>query len=165
MFREMRRKKQQLTDAECIGILKKNASGVLAVCGDEGYPYTVPLSYVYDGGALYFHCAKTGHKLDAIKSCDKVSFCVVDQDQVVPETYTTHFRSVILFGRAKILEQEQEIRTAIEKLAVKYHPADSQASRDAAIEKSYKAMCMVKIEIEHMTGKEAIELTKGKQTE
>ena len=165
MFREMRRKKQQLTDTECIDILKKNTSGVLAVYGDEGYPYTVPLSYIYADGALYLHCAKTGHKLDAIKSCDKVSFCVIDQDHVVPETYTTHFRSVILFGRAKILEQEQEIRTAIEQLAIKYHPTDSKTNRDAAIERSFNALCMVKIEIEHLTGKEAIELTKGRQKE
>lgn len=165
MFREMRRKRQQLTDAECIDILKNNTSGVLAVCGDGGYPYAVPLSYAYAGGALYVHCAKTGHKLDAIKACDKVSFCVVDQDQVIPENYTTHFRSVILFGRATILEQEQEIRNAIEALAIKYHPTDSKANRDAAIEREYKALCMVKIEIEHMTGKEAIELTKEKATQ
>lgn len=165
MFREMRRKRQQLTHAECIDILKNNTSGVLAVCGDDGYPYAVPLSYVYDKGALYFHCAKTGHKLDAIKACHKVSFCVIDQDHVVPENYTTHFRSVIIFGRAEILEQEDEIRSAIESLAIKYHPTDSKANRDAAIEREYNAMCMVKIEIEHMTGKEAIELAKEKEKE
>ena len=165
MFREMRRKRQQLSEAECVDILQTNTSGVLAVCGDDGYPYAVPLSYVYDGGALYVHCAKTGHKLDAIKACDKVSFCIVDRDHVVPEEYTTHYRSVILFGRARILEQEQEIRNAIEKLAIKYHPTDGKANRDAEIERSCKALCMVKIEIEHMTGKEAIELAKSKQKE
>ena len=163
MFREMRRKKQQLPDAECIELLKNNTSGVLAVCGDDGYPYAVPVSYVFADGAVYFHCAKAGHKLDAVKACDKVSFCVIDQDQVVPEAYTTRFRSVILFGRAKILEQEREIRSAIEKLAVKYHPADSRDHRDAEIEKSFHAMCMVKIEIEHITGKESIELTRERQ--
>ena len=158
MFREMRRKRQQLTEAECVGILRKNTSGVLAVFGDDGYPYAVPLSYVYDDGALYFHCAKSGHKLDAIKACDKVSFCVIDQDFVVPEEYTTYFRSVISFGRANIMTQEDEIRSAIEKLAIKYYPDDSKENRDAAIEKEYKAMCMVRIQIEHMSGKEAIEL-------
>lgn len=161
MFREMRRKRQRLTEAECAEILKRNTSGVLAVCGDGGYPYAVPLSYVYDGGALYFHCAKTGHKLDAIKACEKISFCVVDQDHVVPEKYTTHFRSVIVFGRAKILEQEAEIRSAIEQLAIKYHPKDSKANRDSAIEQEFQALCMVKIEIDHMTGKQAIELAKN----
>ena len=158
MFREMRRKRQQLTEAECVEILTKNTSGVLAVLGDNGYPYAVPLSFVYDNGVLYFHCAKSGHKLDAIKACDRVSFCVVDRDLVVPEEYTTYFRSVIVFGRASIVDSEDEIRGAIGKLAVKYHPNDSKDNRDSAIEKDFKALCMVKIQIEHMTGKEAIEL-------
>lgn len=158
MFREMRRKRQQLTETECIEILKRNTSGVLAVSGDSGYPYAVPLSYVYDGRTLYFHCAKSGHKLDAIKDCDKVSFCVVDQDLVVPQKYTTYFRSVIVFGRASIVDQEDEIRSAIEKLAIKYYPDDSKDNRDSFIEKEYEALYMVKIQIEHMTGKEAKEL-------
>ena len=161
MFREMRRKRQQLTETECAEILKKKTFGVLAVSGDDGYPYSVPLSYVYDNGSVYFHCAKSGHKLDAIKACDKVSFCVVDQDLVVPTEYTTYFRSVITFGRASILVDENEIRSAIEKLAVKYYSNDSKDNRDSAIEKEYKAMCMVKIHIEHMSGKEAIELIKA----
>lgn len=158
MFREMRRKRQQLTDTECIEILKRNTSGVLAVSGDSGYPYAVPLSYVYDEHTLYFHCAKSGHKLDAIKDYDKVSFCVVDQDLVVPQKYTTYYRSVIVFGRASIIDQEDEIRSAIEKLAIKYYSDDSKDNRDSFIEKEYKALCMVKIQIEHMTGKEAKEL-------
>lgn len=158
MFREMRRKRQQLTEAECVEILMKNTSGVLAVFGDDGYPYAVPLSYVYDNGTLFFHCAKSGHKLDAIRTCDKVSFCVIDQDLVVPKEYTTYFRSVIAFGRASIVTQEDEIRGAIEKLAIKYYPADSKENRDSAIEKEFNAMCMVRLQIEHMSGKEAIEL-------
>ena len=158
VFREMRRKRQQMTESACMEIIEKNTSGVLGVLGDGGYPYAVPLSYVYDGGCLYFHCAKSGHKLDAIRNCDKVSFCIVDQDLVVPEEYTTYFRSVILFGKARILENEAEVRGAIEKLAVKYHPEDAKEHRDMMIEREYNAMCMVKIEIEHMTGKEAVEL-------
>lgn len=158
MFREMRRKRQQLTDTECIEILKRNTSGVLAVSGDSGYPYAVPLSYVYDEHTLYFHCAKSGHKFDAIKDCDKVSFCVVDQDLVVAQEYTTYYRSVIVFGRASIIDQEDEIRGAIEKLAIKYYSDDSKDNRDSFIEKEYKALCVVKIQIEHMTGKEAKEL-------
>lgn len=162
MFREMRRKRQQLTQAECVGILNRNTSGVLAVLGDEGYPYAVPMSYVYDGNTVYFHCAKSGHKLDAIKSCDKVSFCVVDQDKVVPQKYTTHYRSVILFGRASIVNIEDEILSAIEKLAIKYHPTDSKENRDNLIRKDYAAMCIVKIDVDHMAGKEAIELVNNK---
>ena len=162
MFREMRRKRQQITEMECVEILNRNTSGVLAVLGDEGYPYAVPISYVYDGEALYFHCAKSGHKLDAIKSCDKVSFCVIDRDEVVPQKYTTYFRSVILFGRASILNDDEEILSAIEKLAIKYYPTDSNENRDKAIKNEYAAMCIVKIDIDYMTGKEAIELVKSK---
>lgn len=162
-FRKMRRIKQQLKDEECAEILKRNTSGVLAVMGDGGYPYAVPLSYVYSDNIIYFHCAKSGHKLDAIKSCDKVSFCVTDQDFVVPGEYTTYFRSVIIFGRASIMQDDSEIRNAIERLAVKYAPNDSADRRNHYIDKEYDAMCMVKIEIEHMTGKEAIELVRKRQ--
>ena len=157
-FREMRRFRQALPETECIEILERNTSGVLAALGDGGYPYAVPLSYVYCGGSLYFHCAKSGHKLDAIKSCDKVSFCVIDQDRVIPEQYTTRFRSVVVFGRAGIVTDEEEIRGAIERLAVKYAPDDSKENRDAVIRREFDALCMVKIKVEHMTGKEAVEL-------
>ena len=161
MFREMRRKRQQLTEAECVEILTRTTSGVLAVLGDDEYPYAVPISYVYDGNALYFHCARSGHKLDAIKSCEKVSFCVIDRDEVVPQKYTTYFRSVIIFGRASIVENDDEMRTAIEKLAIKYNPADSKTNRDATIKKEYALMRIVRIDIDHLTGKEAIELVKN----
>lgn len=165
MFREMRRKKQQLSEAECLAVVERNTAGVLAVSGDDGYPYAVPLSYVYLDGAIYFHSAKSGHKLDAIRQNDKVSFCIVDRDQVVPEKYTTYFRSVIVFGRATVLEDAAEIRSAIEKLAIKYHPADAPENRDAAIGRELHALSMVKIEIQHMTGKQAIELARKEKKE
>ena len=135
MFRELRRKRQALSETDCSDILKRGTSGVLALMGDGGYPYAVPMSYVYDGEKLYFHCAKSGHKLDAIAGNPKASFCVVDRDQVVPEEYTTYFRSVIVFGTMRIIEEEQEKRTAVEKLALKYAPEDSAKNRAAAIEK------------------------------
>ena len=103
MFREMRRFKQLLPNEESVRILENATSGVLAVLGDGGYPYTVPMSYIYSNNKLYFHCAKTGHKLDAIAACPKASFCVVETDRIVPEEYTTYFRSVVAFGRARIL--------------------------------------------------------------
>ena len=162
LFREMRRKKQQLTKAECIDILNRNTSGVLAVLGDEGYPYAVPLSYVHDGNTIYFHCAKSGHKLDAIMSCNKVSFCGIDKDEVVPQKYTTYFRSVIIFGRASKVCNEEEMVAAIEKLAMKYNQYDSKENRDTVIEKECSALCIVKIDIDHMSGKEAIELVNAK---
>ena len=88
MFREMRRKAQQLPFEESAAILKRGTSGVLAVLGDNDYPYAVPMSYVYDGNRIYFHSAQKGHKLDAIRHSEKASFCVIDQDEVVPQAYT-----------------------------------------------------------------------------
>lgn len=161
MFREMRRKKQVLSKEECELVLERGTSGVLAVLGDGGYPYAVPLSYVYADGKIVFHCAKQGHKLDAISKNGKVSFCVVDLDDVQPERYTTYFRSVIAFGRARVLEEEEK-RTAIEALAAKYTPDDPEG-REQEIEREYRALCVVAIEIDHLSGKEAIELVKKKK--
>ena len=107
-FRQMRRKRQQLAVEESIAILEKATAGTLALLGDNDYPYAVPISYVYHDGKLYFHSALTGHKVDAIRKCDKASFCVIEKDDVQPEKYTTFFRSVIAFGRIHIIEDEQE---------------------------------------------------------
>lgn len=104
MFREMRRKRQLLPAEDSIAILKKITSGILALHGDDGYPYAVPVSYVYADGRIYFHTAMNGHKVDSIVRNDKVSFCVVEQDEVKPAEFTTYFRSVIVFGKARILE-------------------------------------------------------------
>ena len=129
-FRPMRRKRQQLSDAEAADILRHATSGVLALLGDEGYPYAVPLSYVFvelpseaDGQSaealglparrLIFHSAVAGHKVDAIRSCPKASFCVVEQDQVSEERFTTLFRSAIAFGRIRILADDAEKLEAI----------------------------------------------------
>ena len=100
-FREMRRKRQQLSDAECVGILENATSGTLALQGDGGYPYAVPISYVHADGKLYFHSALKGHKVDAIRGCDKASFCVIEQDEVHGEEYTTYFRSVVADERSR----------------------------------------------------------------
>ena len=162
-FRPMRRVKQQLDEKLCVKILERNTAGVLAVAGDDGYPYAVPLSYVYREGALYFHCAKTGHKLDALAGCDKVSFCVVDQDEIFPEKYTTYYRSVIVFGRARVMDKPEEIYKAIESLALKYAPDSSAESREKEIGQSLAHMVMVRLDIEHMTGKEAIELVRQRE--
>lgn len=163
MFREMRRKRQALCADEISAVLHKGTSGVLALYGDGGYPYAVPISYVYDGKKLYFHCAQSGHKLDAIGRNAKASFCVIDQDQIVPEEYTSYFRSVIVFGTMRVLENDSEKRTAIEKLALKYAPDDTDGNRKKAIEQGWKPLCMLEMNIEHISGKEAIELIKKKQ--
>lgn len=162
MFREMRRKKQLLTKEETIEILKKGTSGVLALLGDDDYPYAVPLSYVYHDGKLYFHGAKAGHKIDSIKNCNKASFCVIEEDNIVEAEYTTYFRSAVAFGKIKIMDDGDEKRKAIEVLAARYMPNDKKG-RLEEIEKEYKILCMIELDIEHMTGKEAIELVRAKQ--
>src|SRR6056297_49514 len=159
MFRDMRRKKQALTSQDSIAVLKKGTSGVLSVMGDNGYPYAVPLSYLYKNNKLYFHCAYHGHKIDAIRENPKVSFCVIDKDQIVPEEFTTYYRSVIVFGKAGIIGDEKEKRHALEILAAKYSPNHKQG-RLEEINKLFKQTCMVEIEIEHISGKQSIELVK-----
>ena len=118
---------------------------------------------MYDDGKIYFHSAKSGHKIDAIQRTEKASFCVIDKDLVVPEEYTTYFRSVIAFGQIRIIEGDLEKRAAIEKLAIKYAPEDTAASRDHAINREWKPLCMLEMTIDHITGKEAIELVKEKE--
>lgn len=157
MFREMRRNKQQLSTEESIEILKRNSSGVLAVFGDNGYPYAVPLSYIYHDNTIFFHGASTGHKLDAIHQNEKFSFCVIDKDDVIPEKLTTAYRSVIAFGRAHILNEENEIRVAAQMLGQKYSPGlDEMIEKE--IETYMHHMAVVRLDIEHITGKIGKEL-------
>ncbi len=157
MFRKGRRKKQFMSKEATEELLNGGLAGVLGANGDDGYPYTVPISYVYDSGKIYLHSANSGHKLDSIRRNDKVSFCVIDQDQVVPEELTTYFRSAIVFGRARIVEDETVKRHALELLGQKYAPNFPEKAA-ASISKEWKAVTVVEILIEHMSGKEAIEL-------
>ncbi len=158
MFREMRRKNQQLPMEECYRILRAATSGVLAVAGDEGYPYAVPLSFAFDDGKLYFHVAKSGHKLDALRRNPKASFCIIEQDRVVPEEYTTYFRSVIAFGTVRIVEDNTEKRRGLDLLADKYSPNETAESRETEIGKLANALYVLVMDIEHLTGKEGREL-------
>jgi len=158
-FREMRRKRQQLSEEESIGILQKATSGTLALLGDGGYPYAVPISYVYHVRKLYFHSALAGHKVDAIRKCDKASFCVIEKDDVQPEKYTTFFRSVIAFGRIHIIEDEHEKLEVARMLGNRYNPNQEEALQKE-IENGLSRMLMIRLDIEHLTGKEAIELVK-----
>lgn len=160
-FRPMRRIRQLLPEAETIAVLERCTHGVLAVIGDDGYPYTVPLSYCYADGKLYFHGANVGHKLDALAACDKASFCVVDQDQVVPEEYTTYFRSVVCFGHARLVDDKDEALRLVNLIAVRYRPGFEE-ERVRAIANESKTLGVIEFTIEHMTGKEAIELVRAK---
>jgi nitroimidazol reductase NimA-like FMN-containing flavoprotein (pyridoxamine 5'-phosphate oxidase superfamily) len=157
LFREMRRIQQLLPQEATEEILRRGQSGVLAVSGDDDYPYAVPLSYAYDSGAIYLHCATSGHKLDGINRNSKVSFCVIDKDDIIPETFTTSFRSAIVFGKARIVTDDAAKRDALELLVRKYS-AGFEDEGDTEIRKTWNAVCVVEITVEHMTGKEAIEL-------
>lgn len=158
-FREMRRKKQLLSKEACEAILREATAGTLALLGDGGYPYAVPISYVYAEGHLYFHSALAGHKVDAIRQCDKASFCVIRQDDVQPKMYTTFYRSVIAFGRIHIIEDESEKMAAARMLGNRYNPNDEEALRQE-LEKGFARMLIIRLDIEHLTGKEAIELVR-----
>jgi len=162
MFREMRRSRQLLSKEECLAVLDRCTSGVLAVHGDDGYPYAVPLSYAMHGGRICFHCASEGHKIDAIRANEKVSFCVIDRDDVISEKYTTAYRSVIAFGKAAILESPAEKRSVLMTLAEKYSGDQPQSRHDAEIAESFANVCIVAIEIDHLTGKQGLELMKQK---
>ena len=161
MFPPMRRARQALPPEECGDILRRGSCGVLALAGQDDYPYALPISYVWDGGdRLYFHCAKTGHKLDAIARNPRASFCVVGQDIVAPLEYTTHYRSVIAFGVMTAVENPGEMRAALELLGRKYAPLDSPEHLAAYIEKDWAGVRVLALEIRHLTGKECIELTR-----
>lgn len=162
MFREMRRIKQLLTREEAIDILKSCTSGVLGVIGDEGYPYTVPVSYTIKDDKIFIHSAKEGHKIDSIKRNDKVSFCVIEKDEVIQSTFTTHFKSVSVFGRARIITDNSEKRHALESLIEKYSP-DYVKEGQQEIEKGWDRVCLIEVKIEHMTGKASIEIVNSQR--
>lgn len=158
MFRQMRRFKQLLPEAETREIIARANTGILGVNGDDGYPYTVPVNHVLVGDKIYFHSAKAGHKVDSIKKDPKVSFTVVDKDDVVSREYTTYFRSGMVFGKARIAEGEEREK-AFRLLCEKFCAADLDRY-DEIMEKEESAALMICIDIEHITGKEAMELVK-----
>lgn len=157
MTRAMRRFKQQLSSEETERILRIGKYCVLAVSGDDDYPYAVPVNYVYDGAAIYIHSAAQGHKIDALRRNPKCSLCIVDKDDVIPEEFTSYFRSVIVFGMAHFVESTEEKVAALRLLGYKYSPG---IDPEAEIARFIKTVCVVRIDIDSVTGKEAIELTR-----
>jgi nitroimidazol reductase NimA-like FMN-containing flavoprotein (pyridoxamine 5'-phosphate oxidase superfamily) len=160
MFRAMRRSGQQLPWEEALEILKNGETGVLAVLGDEGYPYAVPLNYALVEDCLYFHCARDGHKTDAVRKNAKVSFCVVEKDTVVPPIFATDYRSAIVFGRARMVEEDALKRKALLALVEKYGPAHREEGV-REMETEWDRVTIVEIRIEHLTGKEASKRVKS----
>ena len=122
MFREMRRFKQQISQEECLRVLKEQPRGVLSMLGDDGYPYGVPLDHLYseEDNKLYFHCAKVGHKIDAITACNKVSYCVMDEGYRKDGEWALNINSVVVFGRIQIVEDEGKKREICTNLVRKF---------------------------------------------
>lgn len=158
-FRPMRRIRQQLSEKETLNILESATSGVPCLLGDEGYPYGVPISHVYHDRHLYFHTALRGHKVDAIRKYYKASFTVITKDDIHPAEFTTYFTSVICFGRVRIIDDPDEKMAATRLLGHRFFK-DDEEGLDKEIKKSHQAMHMIDFTIEHITGKEAIELTR-----
>ncbi len=152
-FRTMRRAKQALSPEECEAVLRAGTYGVLAVSGDGGYPYAVPLNYSWDGGRLLFHCARAGHKLDALRRDGKASFCVVARSEVVPERFATRYESVVVFGKLRELDGPAEKRAAIRQFAACLAPGEPPARRDAEIARDWDALCMLELRPESISGK------------
>ena len=153
MFREMRRIRQQISKEECIGILKNEPRGVLSVLGDKGYPYGIPMDHWYskEDGKLYFHCAKEGHKLDAVVRCDKVSYCVMDKGYRNEGEWALNIRSVIVFGRIRIVEDEDKKREICTALCRKF--TDDEEYLQKELKNSFPRVCCLELTPEHMTGK------------
>ena len=161
MFREMRRGKQLLSMEDTVSVMDRCTNGVLACLGDEDYPYAVPLSYVYFNDKIYFHSAKAGHKIDAMTKNPKVSFTIIDEDTIVSEKFTSNFRSVIAFGKTRIVEGDEWLE-GFKALVEKYsgdQPEEAKHKEISGCTQSY----LIAIDVEHITGKEAIEYVNAKR--
>jgi nitroimidazol reductase NimA-like FMN-containing flavoprotein (pyridoxamine 5'-phosphate oxidase superfamily) len=150
-FRPMRRKRQELAQEESITILQKATSGTLALLGDNGYPYGIPINFTYEDNRFYFHGAREGHKIDAITRNPKASLCVLDEGVKNEGEWWWCFNSVIAFGHIRIVEDEAEIEKALRAIGEKYFPTDYDLEADVA--KNLSRVCILALEVDHMTGK------------
>ena len=152
----MRRKKQKLTEKQCIDILKKAKTATLALHGDDGYPYSVPVNYVYLDGKIYFHGAKAGHKVESLKTSDKVCFTVYGNERIdESESWAPYVQSVVVFGRCRLLEAGSESIDRLKEFAMKYYPSEQLVDKNIA--HAGRAVQMFEITIEHMSGKQVQE--------
>lgn len=153
MFREMSRFKQQIREEECIRVLKEQPRGVLSMIGDDGYPYGIPLDHWYSekDNKLYFHCAKVGHKLDAIAACDKVSYCVMDEGYRKDGEWALNINSVVAFGKIRIIEDEDKKREICTNLVRKF--TDDEEYLQKEFTNAFSRVCCLELTIEYMTGK------------
>lgn len=154
MFRPIRKKKNEIDTKAIKALLQFSRRGILAVNGDNGYPYAIPVNYLYDEETkkIYFHGARAGHKVDALKSCDKVCFTVYGNETIKEESWAPYMQSVVIFGRCHLMEACAETTEILKKFALKYYPNEQLVDEEIAI--SGKAVQLFEIEIEHFSGKE-----------
>ena len=157
MFRPIRKKKNELSTEDTKQILREARRGVLAVNGEDGYPYAIPINFIYDktAGRIYFHSSRTGYKLDAIKVCDKVCFTAYGTEIVREEAWAPYMRSAVVFGRCRLLESTPETMALLKRFAMKYYPEEQLA--DEEIRQDGAAAQLFEIEIHHLSGKEVQE--------
>lgn len=151
MFRGMRRFKQQLSQQECVDVLTTAPRGVLAVHGEDGYPYAFPMNYIYLDGRIYFHCAKAGHKLDAMAADNKASFCVMDEGFRKSGEWALNIKSIVIFGRIKKIDGAQETEAIVRQIGLKYYPTEEGVEEE--IRKAGAYVQVLELSIDHMTGK------------
>jgi nitroimidazol reductase NimA-like FMN-containing flavoprotein (pyridoxamine 5'-phosphate oxidase superfamily) len=152
MFKKIRNSKRQLEDTDISRILEEGEYGILATIGENQYPYTTPLSYVYLNNAIYFHCAPEGHKLDNIRFNNKVSFCVVGKTKVLPAQFSTIYESAVIFGNASIVTECDEKNAVLISIIDKYSPEFKKEGLEY-INKAVARTNIVKITIAHATAK------------
>ena len=154
MFREMRSKANLLTNEEVENILKTSPNGTLALYGENGYPYSVPVNFVYSDGKIYFHGAAEGYKLDCMKKDPHVSFSVIGKDDIAKENFTTLFSSVIAFGTIRVIDTIEEKIPVLEAMVGKYS-AEFMESGKELIRKGCGSVAY-ELTIDHMTGKKGM---------
>jgi nitroimidazol reductase NimA-like FMN-containing flavoprotein (pyridoxamine 5'-phosphate oxidase superfamily) len=151
MFREIKKSGSTMESEESLEILKNGVYGVLSTVGEDGYAYGVPLNYIYDGSSVFFHCGFNGHKIDNLHFDDKVSFCVVGNNEIAPSILSMRYKSVIVFGRANEAQGEEK-REALKLFIEKYTPQFRSKGMEH-IENSIDGTCVYKIKVEHISGK------------
>jgi nitroimidazol reductase NimA-like FMN-containing flavoprotein (pyridoxamine 5'-phosphate oxidase superfamily) len=152
-MRAMRRKDKEIGTDEAINLLTKCEYGVLSTVGNDGQPYGVPLNYTYKDNCIYFHCALKGHKIDNIDDNPKVSFCTVGNTEVLPSEFSTNYVSAVAFGVASEV-QGTERYDALVLLLEKFSPGFIEEGKKY-IEKLDKVTKVIKIQIQHISGKKA----------
>jgi nitroimidazol reductase NimA-like FMN-containing flavoprotein (pyridoxamine 5'-phosphate oxidase superfamily) len=157
MFRPIRKKKNEISVDKAKALLHSSRRGVLAVNGDDGYPYAIPINYLYDeeNEKIIFHGAKAGHKVDALKKNDKICFTVFGNETVKEEAWAPFLQSAVVFGRCHLVESQEDAIALVKKFAAKYYPNMDMVNEEAAL--SGRAVQMFEIEIEHLSGKEVQE--------